>query len=224
MNMGYKKPLLLSMFGFMVLGMGFFAYRYRHVLRSKARHALETIAPVNGGLSETCPGCAEKFPDGVPIQELAYRGGRIKAQSTMNDLERLLERGVLVELKDNDRYIIAEMDHSRPYVLPIVVDFLERLSQAYASELKARKLFYRPFEIISVTRSISSADDLTEENSIARRRSHHLYGKTIDISYKRFGNYEQEKICLIEALSKLRQQGLCYVKYEIKGSLHLTVR
>ncbi|NDC76643.1 MAG: hypothetical protein EBZ67_02010 [Chitinophagia bacterium] len=208
----------------MVLSMGFLAYRYRHMLMSKSRQAFEIIVPFNGGLSETCPGCVQKFPDRVPIQETAYRRGRLKAQSTMDDLDGLLRKGILVELEDNDRFIIREMEHSRPYVLPIVVDFLERLSRAYALELKARKLSYRPFEIISATRSIDSADKLTEENSIARRWSHHLHGKTIDISYKRFGRHEGEKICLIEALSKLRQQGRCYVKYERKGALHLTVR
>jgi hypothetical protein len=224
MNTAYKKPLLLAIVGVMVLSMGFLVYRYRPVLMSNSRQVSKMLFPKDGGLSATCPGCVEKFPDRVPIQETAYRRGKLKAQSTMDDLDRLLRKGVLVELKDNDRYIIGDMDHSRPYVLPVVVDFLERLSQAYALELKARKLSYRPFEIISATRSIDSADELTEENTLARRRSLHLHGKTIDISYKRFGRYEQEKICLIEALSKLRRQGLCYVKYEEAGALHLTVR
>lgn len=224
MNTGTKKVLWLALVGVMFIAMGILAYRYRHVLLSMVRHAPEVMNPFDGGLSDSCPGCAQKFPDVVAVQENAYRRGRIKAQPTMDGLDKLLRKGVLVELEDNDRYTIGEMDHSRPYVLPIVVDFLDRLSQAYAAELKARKLAYRPFEIISATRSIDSAEELTEDNPIARRRSHHLYGKTIDISYKRFGRHEEEKVCLIEALSKLRRQGRCYVKYEQKGALHLTVR
>ena len=224
MNTGSKKPLLLALVGVMLIAMGILAYRYRHTLMSMVRHVPEVIDPFDGGLSDSCPGCAQNFPDAVAIQENAYRKGRLKAQPTFDDLDKLLRKGVLVELEDNDDYIIGEMDHSRPYVLPVVVDFLERLSKAYAAELKALKLSYRPFEIISATRSIDSSDELTEDNPIARRRSHHLYGKTIDISYKRFGRHEKEKICLIEALSKLRKQGRCYVKYEQRGALHLTVR
>lgn len=224
MNTIYKKPLILTLAGVMVISMGFLAYWYRHQLISIARQSSKKVIPFDGGLSETCPGCDQKFPDVVPIQERAYRRGRLRSQPTMDGLDRLLRKGVLVELRDNDRYIIGQLEDSRPYVLPVVVDFLERLSQAYAQELTARKLSYRPFEIISATRSIYSAGELTKKNTLARRWSHHLYGKTIDISYKRFGRYEQEKICLIEALSKLRQQGRCYVKYEIDGALHLTVR
>jgi hypothetical protein len=224
MNSSSPKTLFVVLTAVMLIAMGFLAYRNRHVLMSMVRHASETIDPFGGGLSDSCPGCAQKFPDAVSIQEDAYRKGRLKAQATMDDLDRLRRKGVLVELEDNDRYFIGEMDHSRPYVLPVVTDFLERLSRAYAAELKARKLSYRPFEIISATRSIDSAEELQEENPLARRRSHHLYGKTIDISYKRFGRHEREKLCLIEALSKLRRQGLCYVKYEKRGALHLTVR
>lgn len=224
MNNTTRKLLLLALIGVTVIAMGLLAYRYRHVLMSMVRHAPEIINPFDGGLSDSCPGCAQKFPDVVAVQENAYRRGRIRAQPTMDGLDRLLRKGVLVELEGNDRYTIGEMDHSRPYVLPVVVDFLDRLSQVYAAELKARKLAYRPFEIISATRSIDSAEELTEDNPIARRRSHHLYGKTIDISYKRFVRHEEEKVCLIEALSKLRRQGRCYVKYEQKGALHLTVR
>jgi hypothetical protein len=215
---------LFGLAAVLFISLGLLAYRHRHMLMSKARQASQIIVPYDGGLSESCPDCARKFPDGVPIQELAYRRERLRAQPTMDGLDRLLREGVLVELKDNDRYTIGVMDHSRPYVLPVVEDFLERLSRTYAAELKARQLSYRPFEVISATRSLDSAEDLTDENTLARRRSHHLYGKTIDISYKRFGRYEQEKICLIEALSKLRRQGRCYVKYEIKGALHLTDR
>jgi len=224
MNTSTRKLSILIGIVLMCMGTAMVAYRFRKPLKLRLRHAWESIDVFDGGLSAGCPGCQPKFPDVVAVQENAYRSGRIRPQETMGDLDRLRKKGVLVELEDNDRYVIGEMDHSRPYVLPVVKVFLDELSRAYADLLQARKLDYRPFVIISATRSIDSAEELTEENPIARRRSHHLYGKTIDISYKRFGRHESEKVCLIEALSTLRRQGRCYVKYEKRGSLHLTVR
>ncbi|MBM3442254.1 MAG: hypothetical protein FJX89_06065 [Bacteroidetes bacterium] len=224
MSTSFRKMSILIGMVLMCMGTAMLAYRFRKPLKLRFRHAWESIDVFAGGLSASCPGCESKFPDVVAVQENAYRSGRIRPQETMDDLDRLRRKGVLVELEDNDRYVIGEMDHSRPYVLPVVKAFLDELSRAYADLLQVRKLDYRPFVIISATRSIDTAEELTEENPIARRRSHHLFGKTIDISYKRFGRHESEKICLIEVLSTLRREGRCYVKYEKRGSLHLTVR
>ncbi len=198
-------------------------YVYRHkiylFIRSKYREVRG-----GGGLTDNCPNCANYFPDVVAVMDRAYRKERMEPRRELRDLERLYRSGVLVEIPRDKRYVVDDMTHSVPYVLPAVVPFLQELADEYERELQAKKLPLVPFIIISATRSIESAKKLNDENEIAREKSHHLYGKTIDISYKQFGNKSAQQICLIEALHTLRQRGRCYVKFEVKGALHLTVR
>ena len=218
-----KKPFVGFVLLLMMILLGT-AYWFRGPLRATFTKLANRARTKTTGMSDGCPGCASEFTDVVAVQERAYRKERLKPQQNLTDLDNLYRKGYLAKLQDNPSYGIADMDHSRPYVLPVVTDFLSELANEYASTLKKQNLPYYPFVIISATRSINSAEDLMEENTIARKRSHHLNGKTIDISYKRFGGHEQERVCLIQALKKLRRNGKCYVKYESTGSLHLTVR
>ncbi|MFM7671923.1 MAG: DUF5715 family protein [Bacteroidota bacterium] len=197
-------------------------YKYRRPILQRLRYNSCSIG--NYGLTYECPGCAEYFPDVVAVMEQAYRSEKIEPQEELTDLDALFDRGVLVEIPCNSRYGYDRMDHSRPYVLPVVLPFLNDLVTEYEKNLRQKNLSYIPFIITSGTRSITSANALTEENGIARTQSHHLLGKTIDISYKRFGDHRAEQRCFIEALHRLRDRDRCYVKYEQSGALHLTVR
>ena len=105
-----------------------------------------------------------------------------------------------------------------------MIDFLKDLSIEYEKNLRKAGLSYYPFVITNATRSIESAAELTEVINIARKKSHHLYGKTIDISYKQFGGHEKEQLCFIKALRDIRKEKRCFVKFEKTGALHLTVR
>ena len=171
-----------------------------------------------------CPGCNIYFPDVVAVQEKAYRNERIKKQQTFKGLDRLHAKGELSEIASNEYYLVEDMPFARPYVMPKVVDFLNELSLQYKEELDKKGISYYPFSITSATRSIESANELAEENNIARKNSHHLLGKTLDISYKKFGGNKERQLAFIDALKSLRESGKCYVIYEIKGALHLTVR
>jgi uncharacterized protein YcbK (DUF882 family) len=173
---------------------------------------------------KNCPGCNIYFPDVVAVQEKAYRNERIKKQQTFKGLDRLHAKGDLSEIASNEYYLVEDMGFARPYVMPKVVDFLNELSLQYKEELDKKGVSYYPFSITSATRSIESANDLADENTIARKNSHHLLGKTLDISYKKFGGSKERQLAFIDALKSLRESGKCYVIYEIKGALHLTVR
>lgn len=210
--------LILSLIIFVIAITG---YYYRHTILQWVRSQVNSGAPQ---VAAECPGCADYFPDVVAVMEKAYKSEKIQPQQTLADLDELYQQGVLVQLEGGNRYQIDEMVHSRPYVLPVVTSFLEDLASEYEKRLKESGLSYKPFIITSGTRSIESAKDLTEENNIARTRSHHLLGKTIDISYKRFGTSDKHLLSLVEALRSLRDEGRCYVKFEKSGALHLTVR
>jgi hypothetical protein len=171
-----------------------------------------------------CPRCAEFFPDVVAVQERAYVSGKMKPVETLDQLDDLYQRGKLSKITSNSKYIVEKMEYARPFVLPEVVVFLEELASEYETNIREKKIEYHPFVLTSATRSIQSAKALKDVNDIARGRSHHLFGKTIDISYKQFGGYEAQQICFIDALRKMRKGKRCYIKFETKGALHTTIR
>ena len=82
---------------------------------------------------------------------------------------------------------------------------------------------YVRFDITSATRSINSVNELSKENPNAIKNSAHLRGKTFDISYGAFSGYKIQLKLFIEALSELKNQKKCFVKYERNGCLHITV-
>jgi len=75
-------------------------------------------------------------------------------------------------------------------------------------------------------------------NGNATEKSCHLYGTTFDICYNRYKTVEDPdgprrrevrndslKYVLSEVLRDMREQGRCYIKYEVKqGCYHMTVR
>jgi hypothetical protein len=79
---------------------------------------------------------------------------------------------------------------------------------------------------------------LRRRNGNATENSCHLYGTTFDICYNRYKTVEDPdgpprrqvrndtlKWVLSEVLRDMREQGRCYIKYEVKqGCFHMTVR
>ena len=72
-----------------------------------------------------------------------------------------------------------------------------------------------------------------DNNTVAVKNSAHRHATTFDISYKTFEpglftfetNVGELKKTLAEVLRDLRNDKLCYVRYEVKpGCFHITVR
>ena len=85
--------------------------------------------------------------------------------------------------------------------------------------------------VTSVLRSESDVVKLRRRNGNATERSCHLFGTTFDICYNRYHAVTQPvrddtlKWVLCEVLRDMREQGRCYIKYEVKqGCFHMTVR
>ncbi len=177
-------------------------------------------------ITNICPGCDLYFPDGISVHERAYRKEGIKKQKSFKQLEILYIIGILSKIQSNEYYLVDDMQDSRPYVLHKVVIFLDDLSIRYKEALEKRKINYFPFTVTSGTRSVESVRELQKKNKIAIENSPHLHGKTIDISYRRFGQDPNCKSVFIEVLKELRDEKKCYVKFEKfeQGALHLTVR
>ena len=92
--------------------------------------------------------------------------------------------------------------------------------------------------VTSVLRTQEDVGRLRRFNGNATENSCHLYGTTFDICYNRYETLEDPngphrravrndtlKYVLSEVLRDMRQQGRCFIKYEVKqGCFHMTVR
>lgn len=211
----HKRLFLISLSLVIVI----FLFLYRGLLKYEVKSFIASQSRKNAN----CQNCDQYFNDNVKTHELALKTSVIKPQKELADLDKLKEKGILIELITNDDYIISDMDFSRPYVVPKVGAFLNELTRNYKSELG--DLNYVRFEITSATRSKRSARQLMGNNVNAITNSAHLKGRTFDISYVRFGTNTTQLNALINALKKMRENKMCYVKYEqAQGCLHITVR
>lgn len=173
----------------------------------------------------TCKQCGVLFQDGLTAHESAYQYEGIKPRNDFDDLEKLVEKHRLIELQSNENYIIEPMDASRPVLLPKGIAFINRLAQDYRALCDQENIEYIPFRITSATRTVKSVKKLMKHNGNAIENSAHLKGKTIDITYITHKKQAKQKALFIHALAKLKDKGLCYVKFEVqKKCLHITCR
>jgi uncharacterized protein YcbK (DUF882 family) len=175
-----------------------------------------------GGTAK-CQGCETLFNDGIKAHEKAYQNEGIAVQHTDAGLFKLEQKSILKNIESNDLYIVRDFNHSQPMLLPKAIMYLDKLSILYKQKCMANHTKYVRFDITSATRSIKSVKKLSKENPNAIMNSAHLKGKTFDISYGAFFGYKKQLKLFIEALSELKNQKKCFVKYERNGCLHITV-
>lgn len=172
--------------------------------------------------NELCPECEIYFQDNQAKQERAYRNDGIKPQKELNGLDRLKRRRILMVIPDREYFKLDnKMIHSRPYLLPKAISFLDTLGKRYQIRLGSYPL--EAFVITSATRSTSSVAKLSKSNINASKSSLHLRGKTFDISYSQFKN-DSTRSAFILTLKELQDQKKCFVKFEEnQHCLHITV-
>lgn len=142
-------------------------------------------------------------------------------------IDQLKRSDRLVKIESNSRYTVSSLSYSVPYVVPKVERLLDDLAKAFRENSDSKVKFV----VTSVLRTNEDVERLRRVNGNASANSCHCYATTIDISYARFdGNaqkhkYRDMRIALSKALSELRKQGRCYVKFEAKQRCyHITVR
>ncbi len=172
-----------------------------------------------------CPNCYEYFQDGISTHADAYKKSRLTPRKNFQELDNLVLSGKLTEMTSCERYTVAPMNNSRPYLLPEGKLFVEGLATAYKMKCEEKGIDYEPFVITSATRTTESVKALRKINKNAINNSAHLHGRTLDVSYLWNSNKHIQKKCLIAALKEMRDEGLCYVKYEDnQHCLHITAR
>ena len=176
------------------------------------------------------------FPDTQAVQLSAAMKYGVKRVKNREDAER--RKSELVYVGSNPYYHIDPLYSSIPYLVPRAAVLLQDIGQAFFDSLYVKGIpLHRPI-VTSVLRSEADVVKLRRHNGNATENSCHMYGTTFDICYNRYETVENPdgparravrndslKYVLSEVLRDMREQGRCYIKYEVKqGCFHMTVR
>ena len=158
----------------------------------------------------------------IGIQPLATREG-IKSPSRQ-----------LLPIEGKKPYVVDKLTHSSPFLVKEAADLLCDIGYNFQDSLRNKHLPEYSVVVTSVLRTDADVKSLSKRNVNASKRSVHCYGTTVDISYVRYVKHDEKapdarevdlKAVLTEVLRDLRNEGRCYVKYEIKqGCFHITAR
>ena len=172
------------------------------------------------------------FNDKQDVQKQAALKNGLPTVSSRESIEanyrKLCRSGKLVRISTNSRYVIRNLSHSSPYVVPKMEELLEDIGKAFQNKTQSKAKFV----VTSVLRTKEDIERLQAVNVNASSASCHCHGTTVDISYVRFvddmvkprDKYEL-RLALSQVLHELRKEGRCYIKFERKQyCYHITVR
>lgn len=102
-------------------------------------------------------------------------------------LDALRSAGELIELTDSEYWVVRDLDHSQPLVVPAVRDLLIEIGQRFHAELAELGVPPYRMEVSSVLRSAQDQEALRRINpNAAEGESTHEYGTTVDVLYSAF--------------------------------------
>jgi hypothetical protein len=181
------------------------------------------------------PKYLEAFPDSQPVQEKAAARWGVTPVNDRTDAES--RKKELVYMGASPYYHVDVLHRSVPYLVPRAAVLLNDIGRAYYDSLQIKGIPLHQFIVTSVLRTKEDVRKLRNYNGNATENSCHLYGTTFDICYNRYKTMQPPgekrrmvqndtlKWILSEVLNQMRQQGRCYIKYEVKQScFHITTR
>lgn len=144
-----------------------------------------------------------------------------------------IKSGNLVKVTSCRDYQLAPMGHSIPYLTENAADILAEIGRNFRDSLDSNGLCDHKIVVTSILRTDEDVEKLMKRNNVAVKNSAHRYATTFDISYRYFvpvglglntDRGELKKV-LAEVLRDLRNEKLCYVRYETSQScFHITSR
>lgn len=154
----------------------------------------------------------------------------IQPVTSKESLKRI--QGRVEEIRSCRLYVVDDLTHSQPYLVPRAVALLQTIGRNFKDSLSSKGLPAYRIIVTSALRTGESVKKLKHKNINASVNSAHLFGTTFDIAYARFKKnafreVETDKLksVLAEVLRDLRYRKDCYVRYEYKqGCFHITVR
>jgi hypothetical protein len=182
------------------------------------------------------PSYAVAFPDTNAVQLVAAQQWGVTPVRDREDAES--RKRELVYIASSPYYHVDPLYSSIPYLVPRAAVLLQDIGQAFYDSLYVKGVPFHKLIVTSVLRSQEDVVKLRRRNGNATENSCHLYGTTFDICYNRYKTVEDPdgpsrrqvrndtlKWVLSEVLRDMREQGRCYIKYEVKqGCFHMTVR
>ena len=176
------------------------------------------------------------FPDTNAVQLAAAKQWGVKPVRNREDAEA--RKKELVYVDASPYYYVDPLRQSIPYLVPRAAILLQDIGEAFFDSLHIKGVPLHRFIVTSVLRTQEDVARLRNFNQNATENSCHLYGTTFDICYNRYKTVEDPegpkrrevrndslKYVLSEVLRDMREQGRCYIKYEVKqGCFHMTVR
>ncbi|MBR6016772.1 MAG: hypothetical protein IK067_06575 [Prevotella sp.] len=181
---------------------------------------------------------SEAFPDAQDVQILSANKWGVSPVLNRHEAEE--RKAELVYVGSNPYFFVEPLNQSIPYLVPHALVLLQDIGRNFLDSLQVKGLKSHKIIVTSVLRSQEDVGRLRRYNRNATENSCHMYGTTFDIAYNRYLPIEetakryskqatvadvQLKQVLSEVLRDLRQEGRCWVKYEVRqGCFHLTVR
>ncbi len=147
-------------------------------------------------------------------------------------IDSLVKKSILVKVTDNRFYQLKTLTFSQPYLIPEAVDMLNEIGYRFQERLKEKKYDNFKFRITSVLRTEGAQTKLSKRNGNASDHSAHMYGTTLDISYKNFFNTRKDTIeskmepiiAITKVLTDMRKEcKLLVVRERHQSCFHITV-
>lgn len=182
------------------------------------------------------PNFGDAFPDQNDVQLKSALLHGVEAVANRRDAEQ--RKSELVYVGSNTFYHVDKLKSSIPYLVPRAAELLQDIGGAFYDSLQTKQIPLHKIIVTSILRSKEDVAKLRSHNKNATENSCHLYGTTFDICYNRYHTVEPPdgpkrravrndslKWVLSEVLNDMRQDGRCYIKYEVKqGCFHITVK
>lgn len=216
--------------------LGFFAvvallWGVRSLTRSNPQEMLEeptTLSAIHHRIRGVANFKAE-FPDSQSVQIVAAERWGVRPVQNREDAEE--RKKELVYVGESPYWHVDRLFSSIPYLVPRAAVLLQDIGQAFYDSLYNKGIPFNQLIVTSLLRSMDDVAKLQRHNPNATERSCHLFGTTFDICYNRYHPVTQPvrddtlKWVLSEVLRDKRNEGRCYIKYEVKqGCFHMTVR
>lgn len=176
------------------------------------------------------------FPD---VQDVHYPVARAHGvRPVVNRTEAEARKSELLYVGFNPYYTMdPAMRSSIPYLVPRASNLLQYIGRRFLDSLAVKRIPLHTIIVTSVLRTEEDVSRLRRINGNASEQSCHRFGTTFDISYNRYHTVcppgetrravrnDSLKFVLSEVLRDAREEGLCFIKYEVKqGCYHITVR
>ena len=232
-----KKSLTKRQFLFLFLAIVVLLAVVRHLPQheSASVYQVSVVEPTVPHRILSVPNYKKAFPDSQSVQIVAAERWGVRPVKNREDAEK--RKKELVYIGESPYWHVDRLSSSIPYLVPRAAVLLNDLGRAYYDSLQIKGIPLHQFIITSVLRTKEDVSKLRNYNGNATENSCHLYGTTFDICYNRYKTVmtageprrmvrnDSLKWVLSEVLNDFRNNGRCYIKYEVKqGCFHITVR